>query len=67
MEFNSTLQKLIDYAAIDSILELSDNPPEEKEKQAAFLRTFIKYGVPLKTAVKILSDLADIFLEKSDE
>ncbi len=65
--FNSILQKIIDNAAIDSILALSDDPPEVKEKHAAFLRTFIKYGVPLKTAIKIMSDIADILVEKSDE
>ena len=67
MEFNPALQKLIDYAAIDSILAMSDEPPEVKEKHAEVLRTFIKHGVPLKTAVKIMSDLADIFLEQHDE
>lgn len=64
---NSILQKIIDNAAIDSILALSDDPPEVKEKHAEVLRTFIKHGVPLKTAVKIMSDLADILLEKHDE
>ena len=64
---NSILQKIIDNAAIDSILALSDDPPEVKEKHAEVLRTFIKHGVPLKTAVKIMSDLADIFLEQHDE
>lgn len=65
--FNSILQKIIDNAAIDSILALSDDPPEIKEKHAAFLRTFIKYGVPLKTAIKIMSDIADILLGECDE
>ncbi len=64
---NSILQKIIDNAAIDSILALSDDPPEVKEKHAEVLRTFIKHGVPLKMAVKIMSDLADILLGECDK
>lgn len=60
MDFNPALQKLIDYAAIDSILAMSDDPPEVKEKHAAVLTTFIKHDVPLKTAIKIMSEIADI-------
>ena len=67
MEVNPALQKIIDYVAVDSILALSDDPPEVKEKHAEVLRTFIKHDVPLKTAIKIMSDLADILLEKRDE
>ena len=65
-DYQAAIQQLKDMIAIDFMASL---PPDEKTKKSVYeiMGVFVKNGVPVETAMKIVSELGNMFNSKEDE
>ena len=65
-DYQAAMQQLKDMIAIDFMASLA---PDEKTKKSVYeiMGVFVKNGVPVETAMKIISEFGDIFNSKEDK
>ena len=65
-DYQAAMQQLKDMVAIDFMASLA---PDEKTKKSVYeiMGVFVKNGVPVETAMKIISEFGDMFNSKEDE
>lgn len=65
-DYQAAVQQLKDMLAIDIMASFA---PDEKTKKSVYeiMGVFVKNGVPAETAMKILSELGDMFSSKEDK
>ena len=65
-DYQAAMQQLKDMVAIDFMASLA---PDEKTKKSVYeiLGVFVKNGVSVETAVKIISEFGDMFNNKEDK
>ena len=65
-DYQAAIQQLKDMIAIDFMASLA---PDEKTKKAVYeiMGVFVKNGVPVETAMKIISEFGDMFNSKEDK
>ena len=65
-DYQAAIQQLKDMIAIDFMASLA---PDEKTKKFIYeiMGVFVKNGVPVETAMKIVSELGNMFNSKEDE
>ena len=65
-DYQAAMQQLKDMIAIDFMASLA---PDEKTKKSIYeiMGVFVKNGVPVETAMKIISEFGDMFNSKEDE
>ena len=65
-DYQAAIQQLKDMIAIDFMASLA---PEKKKKKSVYeiMGVFVKNGVPVETAMKIVSELGNMFNSKEDE
>ena len=65
-DYQAAIQQLKDMVAIDFMASLA---PDEKTKKSVseIMGVFVKNGVPVETAMKIVSELGNMFNSKEDE
>ena len=65
-DYQAAIQQLKDMIAIDFMVSLA---PDEKTKKSVYeiMGVFVKNGVSVETAMKIVSELGNMFNSKEDE
>lgn len=65
-DYQAVMQQLKDMAVIDFMASLA---PDEKTKKSVYeiMGVFVKNGVPAETAMKIISELGNMFNSKEDK
>ena len=65
-DYQAAMQQLKDMVAIDFLASLA---PDEKTKKSVYeiMGVFVKNGVPVETAMKIISEFGDMFNSKEDK
>ena len=65
-DYQAAIQQLKDMLAIDFMASLA---PDEKTKKSVYeiMGVFVKNGVPVETAMKIISEFGDMFNSKEDK
>ena len=65
-DYQAAMQQLKDMIAIDFMASLA---PDEKTKKSIYeiMGVFVKNGVPVVTAMKIISEFGDMFNNKEDK
>ena len=65
-DYQAAIQQLKDMIAIDFMASLAH---DEKTKKSVYeiMGVFVKNGVPVKTAMKIISEFGDMFNSKEDK
>lgn len=65
-DYQAAIQQLKDMIAIDFMASLA---PDEKTKKSVYeiMGVFVKNGVPVETAMKIISEFGDMFNSKEDK
>ena len=65
-DYQAAMQQLKDMIAIDFMASLA---PDEKTKKSIYevMGVFVKNGVPVETAMKIISEFGDMFNNKEDK
>ena len=65
-DYQAAIQQLKDMIAIDFVASLA---PDEKTKKSVYeiMGVFVKNGVPVETAMKIISEFGDMFNSKEDK
>ena len=65
-DYQAAIQQLKDMVAIDFMASLA---PDEKTKKSIYevMGVFVKNGVPVETAMKIISEFGDMFNSKEDK
>ena len=65
-DYQAAMQPLKDMIAIDFMASLA---PDEKTKKSVYeiMGVFVKNGVPVETAMKIISEFGDMFNSKEDK
>ena len=65
-DYQAAIQQLKDMVAIDFMASLA---PDEKSKKSVYeiMGVFVKNGVPVETAMKIISEFGDMFNSKEDK
>ena len=65
-DYQAAMQQLKDMIAIDFMASLG---PDEKTKKSVYeiMGVFVKNGVPVETAMKIISEFGDMFNSKEDK
>ena len=65
-DYQAAMQQLKDMIAIDFMASLA---PDEKTKKSVYgiMGVFVKNGVPVETAMKIISEFGDMFNSKEDK
>ena len=65
-DYQAAMQQLKDMVVIDFMASLA---PDEKTKKSVYeiMGVFVKNGVPVETAMKIVSELGNMFNSKEDE
>lgn len=65
-DYQAAIQQLKDMIAIDFMASLA---PDEKTKKSVYeiMGVFVKNGVPVETAMKIISEFGNMFNSKEDE
>lgn len=65
-DYQAAMQQLKDMIAIDFMASLA---PDEKTKKSVYeiMGVFVKNGVPVETAIKIISEFGDMFNSKEDK
>ena len=65
-DYQAAIQQLKDMIAIDFMASLAS---DEKTKKSIYeiMGVFVKNGVPVETAMKIVSELGNMFNSKEDE
>lgn len=65
-DYQAAVQQLKDMLAIDIMASFA---PDEKTKKSVYeiMGVFVKNGVPAETAIKIVSELGDMFNSKEDK
>ena len=65
-DYQAAMQQLKDMIAIDFMASLA---PDEKTKKSIYevMGVFVKNGVPVETAMKIISEFGDMFNSKEDK
>lgn len=65
-DYQAAIQQLKDMVAIDFMASLA---PDEKTKKSVYeiMGVFVKNGVPVETAMKIISEFGDMFNSKEDK
>ena len=65
-DYNAAIKQLKDMAMIDLMTAFAPDDASKKLIRDALV-IFVKNGVPADTAIKILSELGDIFNKKENE
>ena len=65
-DYNAAIQQLKDMAMIDLMTAFAPDDASKKLIRDALV-IFVKNGVPADTAIKIVSELGDIFNKKENE
>lgn len=65
-DYQAAMQQLKDMIAIDFMASLA---PDEKTKKSVYevMGVFVKNGVSVETAMKIISEFGDMFNNKEDK
>ena len=65
-DYQAAMQQLKDMVAIDFMASLA---PDEKTKKSVYeiMGVFVKNGVSVETAMKIISEFGDMFNNKEDK
>ena len=65
-DYQAAIRQLKDMIAIDFMVSLA---PDEKTKKSIYeiMGVFVKNGVPVETAMKIISEFGDMFNSKEDK
>lgn len=65
-DYQAAMQQLKDMVAIDFVASLA---PDEKTKKSVYeiMGVFVKNGVSVETAMKIISEFGDMFNSKEDK
>ena len=65
-DYQAAMQQLKDMIAIDFMASLA---PDEKTRKSVYeiMGVFVKNGVPVETAMKIISEFGDMFNSKEDK
>ena len=65
-DYQAAMQQLKDMVAIDFLASLA---PDEKTKKSIYevMGIFVKNGVSVETAMKIISEFGDMFNNKEDK
>lgn len=65
-DYQAVMQQLKDMVAIDFMASLA---PDEKTKKSIYeiMGVFVKNGVSVETAMKIISEFGDMFNSKEDK
>ena len=65
-DYQAAIQQLKDMIAIDFMASLA---PDEKTRKSVYeiMGVFVKNGVPVETAMKIISEFGDMFNSKEDK
>ena len=65
-DYQAAMQQLKDMVAIDFLASLA---PDEKTKKSVYeiMGVFVKNGVSVETAMKIISEFGDMFNSKEDK
>ena len=65
-DYQAAMQQLKDMVAIDFMVSLA---PDEKTKKSIYeaMGVFVKNGVSVETAMKIISEFGDMFNNKEDK
>ena len=65
-DYQAAMQQLKDMVAIDFLASLA---PDDKTKKSVYeiMGVFVKNGVPVETAMKIISEFGDMFNSKEDK
>ena len=65
-DYQAAIQQLNDMVAIDFMASLA---PDEKTKKSVYeiMGVFVKNGVSVETAMKIISEFGDMFNNKEDK
>ena len=65
-DYQAAIQQLKDMVASDFMASLA---PDEKTKKSVYeiMGVFVKNGVPVETAMKIISEFGDMFNSKEDK
>ena len=65
-DYQAAMQQLKDMIAIDFMASLA---PDEKTKKSIYevMGVFVKNGVSVETAMKIISEFGDMFNSKEDK
>lgn len=65
-DYQAAMQQLKDMVAIDFMASLA---PDEKTKKSIYeiMGVFVKNGVSVETAMKIISEFGDMFNNKEDK
>ena len=65
-DYQAAIQQLKDMVAIDFMASLA---PDEKTKKSIYevMGIFVKNGVSVETAMKIISEFGDMFNNKEDK
>ena len=65
-DYQAAMQQLKDMVAIDFMASLA---PDEKTKKSVYeiMGVFVKNGVSVATAMKIISEFGDMFNSKEDK
>ena len=65
-DYQAAMQQLKDMVAIDFMASLA---PDEKTKKSVYkiMGVFVKNGVSVETAMKIISEFGDMFNSKEDK
>lgn len=65
-DYQAAIQQLKDMIAIDFMASLA---PDEKTKKSIYeiMGVFVKNGVPVETAIKIVSEFGNMFNSKEDK
>lgn len=65
-DYQAAMQQLKDMIAIDFMASLA---PDDKTKKSVYeiMGVFVKNGVPVETAMKIISEFGDMFNSKEDK
>ena len=65
-DYQAAMQQLKDMIASDFMASLA---PDEKTKKSVYeiMGVFVKNGVPVETAMKIISEFGDMFNSKEDK
>ena len=65
-DYQAAMQQLKDMIAIDFMASLA---PDEKTKKSGYeiMGVFVKNGVSVETAMKIISEFGDMFNNKEDK
>ena len=65
-DYQAAIQQLKDMITIDFMASLA---PDEKTRKSIYeiMGVFVKNGVPVETAMKIVSELGNMFNSKEDE